>query len=85
MRTEGISDFDFIFSGHTHGGQVRLPLIGALISPGEGFFPNYDSGEFPYKNGIIYVDSGSGNTFLPLRFLNPIGFSNITIANGSVV
>ncbi len=85
VRTEGTSDFDFIFSGHTHGGQVRLPLIGALISPGEGFFPNYDSGEFPYKNGIIYVDSGLGNTFLPLRFLNPIGFSNITIANGSVV
>lgn len=78
-------DFDFVFSGHTHGGQVRFPILGALVSPGEGFFPSFDKGVYPYRNGIIYVDSGLGNTFLPLRFLNKIGYSNIEIKNGSVV
>lgn len=78
-------DFDFVFSGHTHGGQVRFPILGALVSPGEGFFPSFDKGIYPYRNGIIYVDSGLGNTFLPLRFLNKIEYSNIEIKNGSVV
>lgn len=85
IRDDKRDDFDFVFSGHTHGGQVRLPFIGAILSPGEGFLPDFDKGIFPYKNGIIYVDSGLGNTFLPLRFLNPIGYSNIEIKNGSVV
>lgn len=78
-------DFDLLFSGHTHGGQVRFPIIGSLISPGEGFLPDFDKGVYPFRNGIIYVDSGLGNTFLPLRFLNPIGYSNIEIENGPVV
>lgn len=85
IRDDDRDDFDFIFSGHTHGGQVRLPIIGALLSPAEGILPDYDMGVFPYKKGIIYVDSGLGNTFLPLRFLDPVGYSNISIRNGSVV
>ncbi|MDD7305993.1 MAG: metallophosphoesterase [Peptoniphilaceae bacterium] len=70
---------DFVFSGHTHGGQVRLPFIGALWAPGEGFFPKYDKGVFAYKNFKIYIDSGMGNTKYNLRFLNRIQFSNITL------
>ena len=64
---------------------MRFPIIGSLISPGEGFLPDFDKGVYPFRNGIIYVDSGLGNTFLPLRFLNPIGYSNIEIENGPVV
>ncbi len=71
---------DFIFSGHTHGGQVRVPIIGGLIAPGEGILPSYDKGLFSYKDSIIYVSSGLGNTFLPLRFLDQIEYSNITLA-----
>lgn len=70
---------DIIFSGHTHGGQVRAPFIGALIAPGEGLLPDYDSGLYSYKESEIYVSSGLGNTFLPLRFLDPISYTNITI------
>lgn len=70
---------DFVFSGHTHGGQVRFPLLGALWAPGEGFFPSYDKGVFDYENFKIYVDSGLGNTKFNLRFLNRIQFSNITL------
>lgn len=71
---------DFIFSGHTHGGQVRLPIVGGLVAPGEGFFPNYDKGVFKFKDSIIYIDSGLGNTFLPLRFMDQIQYSNIVLA-----
>ena len=70
---------DIIFSGHTHGGQVRLPIIGAIYAPGEGFFPKYDKGLFDIKSKKLYIDSGLGNTLLNLRFLNRVQFSNITI------
>lgn len=80
VRDNYIGSEDFIFSGHTHGGQVRMPIIGGLIAPGEGVLPNYDKGIYKYKSSIIYVDSGLGNTFLPLRFLDQIEYSNITLA-----
>lgn len=70
---------DIIFSGHTHGGQVRAPFIGAIVAPGEGYFPDFDSGLYNYKDSQIYVSSGLGNTFLPLRFLDQISYTNITI------
>lgn len=78
---------DFVFSGHTHGGQVRFPFIGALWAPGEGFFPKFDKGVFDYENFKIHIDSGLGNTKFNLRFLNRIQFSNITLksANSSRV
>ncbi|MDU5535693.1 MAG: phosphoesterase, partial [Anaerococcus sp.] len=80
VRDNYREDEDFIFSGHTHGGQVRMPIVGGLIAPGEGILPDFDKGVFKYKNSIIYVDSGLGNTFLPLRFLDQIQYSNITLA-----
>lgn len=78
---------DFIFSGHTHGGQVRAPFIGALFAPGEGIFPKYDKGVFQFDNAKIYIDSGLGNTKMKLRFLNRIQFSNISLksTNSSMV
>ena len=79
VRERYRDDIDFVFSGHTHGGQVRAPFVGALVAPGEGYLPDFDSGVFEYENSQIYVECGLGNTFLPLRFLNPVSFSNITI------
>lgn len=70
---------DLILSGHTHGGQVRLPIIGAIVSPGQGYFPKYDKGLFKLENSILYIDSGLGNSVLPIRFLNRVQFSNIII------
>lgn len=80
VRDDYDEDFDLILSGHTHGGQVRAPFVGALLAPGEGYFPDYDMGKFTYEDSTIYIESGLGNTFLPLRFLNPISYTNITIS-----
>lgn len=71
---------DLILSGHTHGGQVRLPFIGAVIAPGEGLFPKYDKGMFELKSGsLLYIDSGAGTSKLPIRLLNRSQMSLIRI------
>ncbi|NLV75499.1 MAG: metallophosphoesterase [Tissierellia bacterium] len=71
---------DLIICGHTHGGQVRLPFIGAIIAPGQGYFPKYDKGIFELGNNtILYIDSGLGNSVFPIRAFNRIQISNITI------
>lgn len=70
---------DLVLSGHTHGGQFRLPIIGSIIAPGQGLFPKYDKGTFKINNATLYIDSGLGNSVAPLRFFNPVQFSNITI------
>jgi len=70
---------DLILAGHTHGGQIRLPLIGAVLGHEQGLFPKYDKGVFKLRQTILYIDSGLGNTFLPIRFLNRVQISNITV------
>ncbi len=71
---------DLILCGHTHGGQVRFPFIGALFEPGEGLFPEYDKGIFYLKNGsLLYIDSGAGTSKLAIRFLNRSQISKIRI------
>ncbi len=63
--------FDLTLSGHAHGGQFRLPVIGGLYAPGQGFFPEYDSGGFVYTNGcMMHVSRGLGNSVFPLRLFN---------------
>lgn len=71
---------DLILCGHTHGGQVRLPFIGAMVAPGEGFFPKFDKGKFYLDNGsLLYIDSGAGTSTLPIRLLNRSQISVIRI------
>jgi predicted MPP superfamily phosphohydrolase len=73
---------DLILSGHTHGGQVRFPLIGALVVPDQGFFPKFDKGAFNLGgNRHLYIDSGLGTSRLPVRFLNQSQISLIKITN----
>ncbi|RYG73019.1 metallophosphoesterase [Lentibacillus lipolyticus] len=85
-HTPGITEMDeqipadLILSGHTHGGQVRFPLIGALVSPDRGLFPKLDKGTYRLgPDRSLYIDSGLGTTRLPIRFLNQSQLSLITI------
>lgn len=61
---------DLIFTGHAHGGQIRLPLIGGLVAPNQGYFPQYDAGSFTAGNTTMLVSRGIGNSLFPLRFNN---------------
>lgn len=61
---------DVTFSGHAHGGQFRLPLIGGLYAPGQGVLPEYDCGVYTCENANMVVSRGIGNSSFPLRFNN---------------
>lgn len=62
-------DFDLQLSGHAHGGQFILPLIGPIFSPGQGLFPKYARGSFGDKPKLI-ISRGLGNSEFPLRLFN---------------
>lgn len=70
---------DLILTGHTHGGQIRIPIIGALIAPGQGIFPKYEKGLYKIKNTNLYVNSGLGNSSISVRILNPVSMTIIEL------
>ena len=57
---------DLMLSGHTHGGQVRLPWIGPLTLPIQG--KKYVEGHFRFGDMQLYVNRGIGTVGVPLRF-----------------
>lgn len=61
---------DLVLTGHAHGGQIILPLLGALIAPEQGFFPKYTRGCFKKNNTTMYVSRGLGNSVIPVRLFN---------------
>lgn len=71
-RFEDYADqgYDLIFSGHAHGGQIRLPFVGGVIAPHQGFFPTYDAGEFELEGAKLIVNRGLGNSLFPQRIFN---------------
>ena len=61
---------DLVLSGHAHGGQVRLPGVGGLYAPGQGFLPAYTSGLYQIGETSLVVSRGLGNSLFPLRVNN---------------
>lgn len=64
---------DVTFSGHAHGGQIRIPKIGGLFAPGQGKMPKHTSGVFglaqnPLKK--LVVSRGLGPSQFPFRINN---------------
>jgi len=58
--------FDLVLAGHSHGGQVRLPLVGALTVPFD--VGKYDLGLYRTAAGPLYVGAGVGWHFVRIRF-----------------
>lgn len=64
------NNIDLVLSGHTHGGQFRLPFIGGVVVPNQGFFPKVDAGEYHEFNTTMIVSRGLGNSIIPIRINN---------------
>jgi predicted MPP superfamily phosphohydrolase len=63
--------------GHTHGGQVRLPFIGATLLPEGGRL--YPEGWFRFDHLQLYVNRGLGTVGVPFRFDCPPEISVFTL------
>lgn len=64
------NDMDLVLSGHAHGGQFRLPFLGGVIAPSQGFFPEYDAGLYVEDDTNMIVSRGLGNSLFPFRVNN---------------
>ena len=64
--------YELIFSGHAHGGQWRVPFVGGIFSPSQGFFPKYTNGNYVLEDSTIIVSQGLGNSSFPIRINNRI-------------
>ena len=73
--------YHLITAGHTHGGQVQLPVIGALVGPPHGL--RYISGLYELEGMFLYVNRGLGTIRLPLRFNCPPEVTVITLRSAA--
>ena len=68
---------DLMLSGHTHGGQVRLPFLGAVVLPPLG--KKYPEGLFRYGETQLYVNRGIGTVGMPFRLNCPPEITVLTL------
>ncbi|MGC3988867.1 MAG: metallophosphoesterase [Chthoniobacteraceae bacterium] len=76
-RIAGLDAVDLQISGHSHGGQVRVPGVGALHLPSWG--QKYDLGYYQVKNLNLYTMRGVGTIGVPLRFNCPPEITELTL------
>ncbi len=75
---------EVVLAGHTHGGQVRLPFVGALVTRAS-IGPSFDRGLFawaaPNRRGWTwaYINPGVGTSLFPIRFWDPPGWAEVEI------
>lgn len=70
---------DLVLCGHTHGGQWRIPKLGSVYAPGQGFFPKYDRGQYRVGNTDLIISSGVGFSRVPIRIFCPAEINNIIL------
>ncbi|MBR6044963.1 MAG: metallophosphoesterase [Ruminococcus sp.] len=66
---------DLVFAGHVHGGVIRLPFIGGLLSPERRFFPKYSKGLYRIGGSQMIVSAGLGK----FRLMNPSHILLVTL------
>ena len=71
---------DLILSGHLHGGLMRLPFIGGIISP-RLRFSGCDAGLISLKKGSkLFISRGLGSHTIPLRFFNRVEINFLVLS-----
>ncbi len=70
---------DLSVSGHVHGGIIRLPFIGGVISPAIALFPRFDGGKFEKDGKTMILSRGLGTHSIHVRMFNPCELDVITV------
>ncbi|WP_026663770.1 metallophosphoesterase [Butyrivibrio sp. AE2015] len=73
---------DLTMSGHVHGGIVRLPILGGVISPSIALFPKYDGGLYRKGDKTMILGRGLGTHTIHVRFFNPGEVCVVNIKGG---
>lgn len=73
------SGVDLILSGHVHGGIIRIPFKGGLLSPDQEWFPEYYHGLYTINDTNMIVSAGLGNDTVNFRIFNPFEMNLITL------
>jgi predicted MPP superfamily phosphohydrolase len=68
-----------VLMGHTHGGQVKIPLLGAPVTASGRFFAKHVQGVYQEGDTTVYINRGLGTTGLPIRFLSPPEVALLTL------
>lgn len=68
--------FAVILAGHSHGGQIRVPLYGSVYLP--HWVGKYDRGRFDTRAGVMNVSAGIGTSTLPIRIHCPPEITLVT-------
>lgn len=74
-------NIELTFAGHAHGGQFRLPFVGGVVAPDQGFFPKYTSGKYEENGSTLVVSRGLGNSIIPIRIFNRPEIIVLTLEN----
>lgn len=74
---------DLVCSGHIHGGLIRIPVLGGLLSPMIRFFPKYDKGIFKKNKKYMILSGGLGNHTYKIRVNNLPEIVLITLESAS--
>jgi predicted MPP superfamily phosphohydrolase len=70
---------DLSFAGHLHGGVIRLPFLGGVISPDLTLFPKYDAGLFKKGGSEMIVGRGLGTSIVSIRILDQPEIVDVTL------
>lgn len=83
LRVACAADADLVLAGHTHGGQIRFPPIGAVVCPSYHGM-RYDAGLFARQKTTMYVGRGL-SCLTPLRFCCPGELTRIVLRSPQVL
>ncbi len=76
---------DLVFSGHAHGGQFRLPIIGGgLVAPDQGFLPKLTEGIHKKNDTTMVISRGLGNSIIPIRLFNRPELILVTLSTHNI-
>jgi predicted MPP superfamily phosphohydrolase len=74
------ANVSLLLAGHTHGGQVNLPLLGRLVVP-SNYGQRFAAGQVEENGRHLFVTTGIGTSILPLRFRVPPEIAVLTVSD----